>query len=49
MDKNMQDQNCVKQSWTKPELVELQEGCGSIEAGFAPGTDGDGGISTSQS
>ncbi len=49
MDKNMQDQNCVKQSWTKPELVELQDGTGSIQNSFNAGTDGNIGASTSLS
>ncbi len=49
MNANMQSEDNVKQRWTKPELVELQKGCGSIESGFASGSDGAGGPTTSQS
>ncbi len=49
MNANMQSQDNVKQLWTKPELVKLQEGCESIEISFAPGTDGSIGASTSES
>ena len=49
MNANMQSEDNVKQSWTKPELVKLQEGCESIESGFAAGSDGIGASSTSQS
>jgi hypothetical protein len=49
MDKNSQEKNFVKQSWTKPELVELQDGTESIQNSFNIGSDGAGGVSTSLS
>jgi len=38
-----------KAVWVQPKLVELNETAADVHFGFAPGTDGDTGISTSMS
>lgn len=49
MNTNDQTKETVKKSWVKPVLIELQTGAENIEAGFDPGSDGDGGVTTSMS